>query len=89
MDSLSKIIRKFGLSMPEFCDKILNTDYKAFRARVRKDRLRLSEIKLIIIYTKRTFEQLFMDGVEVKADVTSTDKPIEPLKRTFIDTWGK
>lgn len=61
MDKITAVIRKKGLNIVEFCTTILNTDYKAFRARIREDRLRLSEIRLILRWTNLTFEQLFQD----------------------------
>lgn len=79
MDKLTSEIRKKGLSMPQFCDKILGVDYKAFRARVRQQRLRLSEIKLIIIYTNISFEDLFMTDDDGKG---SEPRPVaEPVRK--------
>lgn len=93
MDALSKEIRKKGLTMKQFCEKVLNCEYKAFRARVRQNRLRLSEIKQIIIYTNLTFEQLFgVDPVPTSKN-REENKLLKQVKgdnnqgNGFIDTW--
>ena len=78
MDKLTSEIRKKGLSMPQFCASVLGVEYKSFRARIREQRLRLSEIKLIIIYTNMTFEQLFMDAPLTNANSEELAEPTPP-----------
>lgn len=48
-----------GLSMGEFCEKELKTDYKAFNWRLKKSRLYPDEIIYMLWRTKRTVQELF------------------------------
>lgn len=48
-----------GLSMGEFCEKELKTDYKAFNWRLKNNRLYPDEIVYMLWRTKRTVQELF------------------------------
>lgn len=57
---LSKIIRRVtGLTVPEFCTKYLNTNYKAFQYRARVKRLTPNEIILLSWVLGEPVEGLF------------------------------
>ena len=68
--------------MPQFCNKILGVEYKAFRSRIRQGRLRLSEIKLILIYTNVSFEELFLLEDVPTAESPETPESQEPQEPT-------
>lgn len=60
MVSLVKHIKDAtGLSMGEFCQKELHTDYKAWNWRLKKSRLYPDEILYIIWRTRKTVKELF------------------------------
>lgn len=83
MDKLtSKIKAKEGLTIKQFCTKILDTDYKAFRYRMRVEKLSLTEIRLILIYTGLTFEDIFT----TKEPVLDEPPVKKPPKSNFIET---
>lgn len=60
MHGLVKYIKSAtGLSMGEFCEKELHTDYKAFNWRLKKSRLYPDEILYMIWRTRKTVQELF------------------------------
>lgn len=57
---LSRVIRRVtGLTVPEFCTKYLNTNFKAFQYRVRVQRLAPNEIILLSWVLGEPVEGLF------------------------------
>lgn len=60
MHSLVKSIKAAtGLSLGEFCEKELKSDYKAFNWRMKKNRLYPDEILYMIWRTRKTVQELF------------------------------
>lgn len=61
--SLVKHIKQAtGLSMGQFCERELNTDYKAFHYRLKNSRLHADEIFYMVWRTKKTVQELFGKG---------------------------
>lgn len=60
MKHFAKLIReKTGLSVTKFCNNELNSEYKAFLARIRNGNLKPNEVIYIIMRTGKAPEELF------------------------------
>lgn len=59
MKLLSKKIREFGLSMQEFCENNLKTDYRTFQHRMRTERYYPAEVIYICMLLKDRCENIF------------------------------
>lgn len=76
-----------GMTIDEFCERILLTNYKSFSYRLRVGRLYQSEIKRIIEHTNMTFEELFMD---IETSITFEDLARgSALKTTTVEEMDK
>lgn len=76
-----------GMTIDEFCERILLTNYKSFSYRLRVGRLYQSEIKRIIEHTNMTFEELFMD---IETSITFEDLARgSALKTTTVGSNSK
>lgn len=80
----SKVLAATGLSMPEFCDKHLNSKYKAFQYRVRTGRCNPNEIIFISWYLgesiKTLFGKPFTELMMRQGDLNVSKKAIELFK---------
>lgn len=60
MNSIQKAIKETtGLKISEFCEKEMDTQYKAFFARMRNGKLYPAEIFYIVYKTKKSVQELF------------------------------
>ena len=84
---LKTIIRKkTGLTIPQFCEKKLNVEYKAFMARLYQRKLYPSEVLLIVIETGASVERLFGASFEDLIFYNNTGGPsARKLKKLMKD----
>lgn len=85
----AKLIReKTGLSITEFCKNELNSEYKAFLARLRNGNLKPNEVIYIIMRTGKAPEDLFDKSLEDLFYFRGDQSVTERIKH-LIDTLSK
>lgn len=61
LSKLREALESEGYSIQKFCENVLKKPYRTFYDQVKKDRIPISDVRIILKKTNKTFEEVFSE----------------------------